>query len=307
MRIVIFGADGFIGLNLISFLLNNTDNIVYAYDREFVNLCKLNNSNLILKKVNFTECDNFDLLLEENDLVFHLISSNIPGMNLFNLESDFISNTFPTIKLLDSCVKKKIKKIIFLSSGGAIYGKNEEPCKETDILEPISPYGLQKATLEKIFYLYNYRFSLSYNIIRLSNPYGPFQKPNRGQGVINTFFYNAINGNKITIFGDGSIIRDYIFISDAISMILNVSFSSFDGVFNVGSGEGLSINDIIKKIEKFLSIKIVKENVHGRINDIPINILNIDKYISIFGKPKFIEMDEGLRLTLKYFKEEKIL
>lgn len=307
MKIVVFGADGFIGVNLIKALLKKSNVKVIAIDRQFLNLSKIKASNLFLLKMDFTNCDNFDDVLDAGDIVFHLVSNSIPGSNSFNLKEDFLLNAFPTITLLNSCVKKKIRKIVFLSSGGAIYGKNNQLCSEDDLLQPISPYGLQKAVLEKIIYLYNYQFSLSYNIIRLSNPYGPFQKPNRGQGVINTFLFNAIKEEGIKIYGNGNIVRDYIFISDAISMILKISFSTHDGIFNVGSGVGVSLNTIINELEKFLNKRIFKDYVSGRVNDIPINVLSINKYINYFGSVKFVTLNDGFKLTLKYFKKEKML
>ena len=307
MRIIIFGANGFIGVNLIKDLLKYTKNKIYAYDKEFSSFEKFSNPRLIFNVVDFVNCVNFDNFLEREDLVIHLISSNVPGTNIFDLSNDIKLNAFPTIRLLDSCVKKKVNKIVYFSSGGAIYGENSLPCDENSSLNPISPYGLQKLLNEKILELYNYRFGLQYNIIRLSNPYGPYQKPNRGQGVINTFLFNIVKGNKIKIFGDGNIVRDYIYIKDAISMILKIIFSERNGIFNVGSGKGMNLNEIIDNIEILFGLHADKEFVGGRVNDIPFNVLNINKFVETFGAVKFLNFKDGLRLTMEYFKEEKII
>lgn len=307
MRIIVFGANGFIGVNLIKELLKDPNNCIYACDKEFSNFKDNSSSNLFFKNVDFANCNNFDNFVESGDTVIHLISSNVPGTNIFDLSNDIKLNAFPTIKLLDSCVKKHVRKIVYFSSGGAIYGENSEPCKENSGLDPISPYGLQKLLIEKILNLYNYRFGLQYNIVRLSNPYGPYQRPDRGQGVVNTFLFNILKGNVIKVFGDGNIVRDYIFISDAIYMILKIIFSDINGVFNVGSGKGKKINEVISNIEKFVNTSAKKEFINSRINDITVNVLNIDKFIETFGPIKFTEFETGLKSTVEYFKEEKII
>ena len=307
MRIVIFGANGFIGVNLINELLKNNTNNIFAYDKEFTNFKNNSNQNLILNSIDFVNCNNFDNFLEEGDIVIHLISSNVPGTNTFDLKNDIKLNSFSTIDLLDSCVRRKVKKIIYFSSGGAIYGENISPCEENSSLDPISSYGLQKLLIEKILKIYEHRFALKYNVIRLSNPYGPYQKPNRGQGVVNTFLFNIFKGNKIKIYGDGNVVRDYIFITDAILMILKIVFSEISGTFNVGSGKGMNLNEIIADIEKLFGLHAKKEFVDVRVNDISFNVLNIEKFIKTFGPVNFLKFEDGLKLTIEYFKEEKIL
>ena len=301
MKICVLGAGGFIGQNLVDYFTKNTNHFLIACDKNIEKIEKIGNSNKILvKKIEYSNETDFDNLLFGVDIVFHLISTCIPGTNGFDLKNDIINNSSPMINLLDSCVKNNVRKVIFLSSGGAIYGNKNKSCTEKDETDPISSYGLQKLLLEKIIYLYNYRFDLNFNIIRLSNPYGPYQKPNRGQGVINTFIYNIYNGKEICIFGDGTNVRDYIYISDAIDMIINISFSKVNGVFNVGSGTGKSINDLIALISKIVGKKPLVKYMASRLNDVKTNTLDINKYRMHFGNPNLTSFDDGIEKTLKF-------
>ena len=301
MRVCIFGAGGFIGMNLVDFFVKESNHYLVLCDKNIDNLKKYSNFDKVsIKQIDYINNINFDDVLTNIDIVYNLISTCVPGNNDFNLKKDIAENSIPMINCLDSCVKNNVKKIIFLSSGGAIYGNINKCCSEKDETNPISSYGLQKLLLEKIIFLYNYRFGLDYNVIRLSNPYGPFQKPNRGQGVINTFLFNIYNDKTLNIFGDGSNVRDYIYIKDAIKMITNVSFSNTNGIFNIGSGKGMSINDLIIIISNIVGKKPIIKYESSRINDVKVNTLDINKYKKEFGDPTLTPFELGIKETLDY-------
>ena len=301
MRVCIFGAGGFIGMNLADFLVKESNHYLVLCDKNIDRLEKYSNlNNVEIRQIDYINDKNFDDVLTDIDIIFNLISTCVPGNVDFNLKKDIAENSMSMINCLDSCVKNNVKKIIFLSSGGAIYGNKNKSCSEKDETNPISSYGLQKLLLEKIIFLYNYRFGLHYNIIRLSNPYGPYQKPNRGQGVINTFLFNIYNDKILNIFGDGNNIRDYIYIKDAIKMIVNVSFSNTDGIFNIGSGKGMSINDLVIDISNIIGKKPVIKYLSGRLNDVKVNTLDITKYKKEFGNPILTPFESGIKDTLDY-------
>ena len=116
-----------------------------------------------------------------------------------------------------------MKKIIFISSGGTIYGEGKCPLSEEAPTNPITTYGIQKLTIEKIIYLYSYIHGIDYRIVRMANPYGPYQRPNGKLGAVTTFTYKALKNEMIEIYGDGTNVRDYIYIDDAIAAIINVA------------------------------------------------------------------------------------
>lgn len=307
MNILILGAPGFIGTNL-AIKLAKTDCNLFLYGRriekEFKDLF-LQFSNVKFLKGDFGFNEDFEKITKNIDVVYHLISSTIPASSdKFIFNEDIKS----TIKLLHSMVKNKCKRIVFISSGGAIYGNAvKPPFNEDSVTNPISIYGIQKLTIEKYLYLYNYQYGLEYKIIRLSNPYGTYQRANTGQGVMATFINRVLNNEELVVYGDGEKIRDYIYIDDAIDGILNIANanSKYD-LYNLGSGFGLSINDIIETIKRNTNYELKIKYVPDRITDVGANFLKIDRYINEFGNPININIDEGVRKTFNYWREKII-
>ena len=156
-------------------------------------------------------------------------------------------------------------------------------------------------------YLYWYIYGLDYRIIRLSNPYGKYQKPNGVQGVVTTFIYEVMHNHNLRVYGDGSVIRDYIYIDDAIAAIQKiVDYQGKYRIFNVGSGKGYSINEIINIIETVVKKKVDIIYDGNRKSDVPTNILDITRYRSCFGEIVNVNLNEGIRRTYQYFKDNYV-
>ncbi len=167
--------------------------------------------------------------------------------------------------------------MVCLSSGGTIYRKDAIcPISENTSTYPITSYGVQKITIEKLLYLYWYIYGLDYRVIRLSNPYGPYQKPNGIVGAVTTFIYKALKDEEIVVYGDGSVVRDYIYIDDAVRGILNiVNSTDMYRTFNLGCGYGTSIKQVINAIERALDIHPNIAYKEARKVDVPTNIIDI--------------------------------
>lgn len=310
MNILILGGAGFIGTNLTLALSKNEDNNIYSYDKSlsyFDSIKSLELSNVHFGEINFDEFTNYDDVLQNIDVVYHLISTNIPGNSNSCIKDELNSNISPTLNLLDSCVRNQVKKVVFLSSGGAIYGKCDHlPLDENEVANPISSYGLQKLMVENILRFYHNVYNLDYKIIRLSNPYGPYQKTNGVQGALTNFIFRAIHNDEIVVYGDGSVTRDYIFIDDAIQGIINIANDDSDEhLFNLGSGKGLSLNDLINAIEETLNLKTNIKYIESRKIDVPINYLNISRYVNRFGNPNNISISDGIKITSDFLLAEK--
>ena len=202
---------------------------------------------------------------------------------------------------------KFVKKVVFISSGGTVYGKEVRcPLNEDTPTNPISSYGLQKVTIEKLLYLYNYMYGLDYRIIRLANPYGPYQRPNGVLGAVTTFTYKALKNEEIMVYGDGTVVRDYIYIDDALRGIKNIVEGKCEHkIFNLGSGYGISINELISCIEKTLSRNLKVIYMESRAVDVPENYLDISRYESYYGKLNPIGLKEGIMKTARFM--EKII
>lgn len=312
MKILVLGAAGFIGTNLCQHLCSKKDNYVIAYDHSMSALGRLKNvvsaENIEYINGKFEMNDDYVALTREVDVVYHLISTVVPGTSNKGIADEFMSNTVVTVKLLDACVISKVKKVIFLSSGGTVYGKIEEvPIKEDTPLNPISSYGIQKITIEKLLYLYHYLYQLDYRIVRLANPYGRYQNPNGIQGVVTTFVYRAIYNETVKLYGDGSVVRDYIYIEDAIKAIEQiVCYEGSQKVFNVGTGKGYSVKDIIEVIERMLHIKMNIDYQPKRAVDVPVNILDISRYTNEIGEMQYTSLEEGILKTKDYILKSQL-
>lgn len=311
MNVIILGAGGFIGTNLALSLLKDPSINLTLFDRDvFVMSNKriLENKNVRFVAGDFNDKTNFKTILEGQDVVYHLISSSVPTTSNQQIPGELSSNIVVTSKLLDACVECKISKVVFISSGGTVYGKNVVcPIKETDSTDPINIYGIQKLTIEKLLHVYNIMFNLDYRIIRLANPYGPFQRPNGILGAVTTFTYKAITNEEIVVYGDGSVVRDFIYIDDAIKGILNIANGeSKYKLFNLGSGKGTSLKDLIEEIQNTLNIQMNVKYLPSRKVDVPENYLDISRYEEVYGDLKPEPLSEGILKTAQFLKDHYV-
>ena len=314
MNIIILGAAGFIGTSLTIALANEKDkfnnfvNYITLFDREetdFSHITKLKLRNISIIRGDFDVESDFKSITQNQDIVYHLISTTVPTTSNQKIAQELISNVVVTANLLEACVENNVEKVVFLSSGGTVYGKEKAmPLKEDIATNPISSYGVQKITIEKLLYLYNYMYNLDYRIVRLANPYGPYQKPNGVLGAVTTFTYKALMGETILVYGDGSVIRDFIYIDDAVNGILNiVNGENSQKIFNLGSGRGASIKEVINTIQDELGIKTKIQYISERKVDVPMNILDISLYERLYGKLEPISLAEGIKRTATFMRD----
>ena len=306
MRAAILGAAGFIGTNLIMSLMRDTANDILAVDESesYFGEC-VKAPNVRLCECSFRAETDFKPLLAGREIVYHLISTNNPTCSNHNIGKDIADNILISINILEACVASRVGKVVFISSGGTVYGDRVVcPIKENAVTNPINTYGIQKLTIEKLFYLYHHMHGLDYAIVRLANPYGPHQRPNGRLGVVTTFAYKALKNETLTVYGDGNVIRDYIYINDAVDGIIRIAGNKSDEkVFNLGSGKGTTVNQVIKIIRQTLGRDVAVEYIAGRSVDVPANVLDISKYKAAFGVDQFISLEKGIGLTMDYLQK----
>lgn len=247
MNILIIGGTGFIGSHLVDALVSLKHNI-YVFGRH---KSKYENANAKYIYGDFNDITSLNQILKNIDIVYHLLSSTVPTTANLNPKFDIESNLVNTVNFLEKLEFLNIKKIIYISSGGTVYGNSKfQPIKENHPLNPSGSYGIVKVAIENYIKYFSCKFKIPFLIIRPSNPYGPRQNYKGKQGVISSFLYNSINKKDLNIWGDGSNIRDYIYISDLVNFIITSSFSKKTGVFNVGFGNGFSVIDIINEVKQ---------------------------------------------------------
>ena len=285
--VLILGGFGFLGSNIINYAAQN-----HSKDYEFIVFDIYEQHPLGVKfknvakiyKGDFTNKEDLRVLFKENqiDYVFHFISTTVPANSNDNIRYDIESNLVSTINLLDICKAYEVKKILFISSGGAVYGDSANYIhKEDDNLNPNSSYGIIKITTEKYLKLYNHLYNLNYLCLRLSNPYGAFHLSKK-QGIINIAIKKAISKEDFEVWGNGSNLKDYIYAEDVAKIIFTLLKRGVSNqVLNVGSGKGYSINeilDIIKRLVPSFSI-IYKEQKSFDVPKVVLNTEAIAQYI----------------------------
>jgi UDP-glucose 4-epimerase len=225
----------------------------------------------------------------------------VPSTSNLSPSDDIESNLVSTVRLLDLMVQMKVPRIVFLSSGGTVYGIPETtPIPETHPLNPICSYGIVKIAIEKYLHMYQQLYSLDYVVIRASNPYGERQGHKGVQGVIGTFLGKAKHSEEIQLWGDGSIIRDFIYVGDLAQFCIKVIHSNISGVYNVGSGVGHSISDIIIAIENNIGRNLSITKIPSRDYDIPKIILDISKAKNTFDWEPQIGFHQGIKKSWKW-------
>lgn len=306
-QILITGAAGFIGTNLTIRLADNPGYRMTLTDEEdgyFEVIRGLGLSDIAVCPASFTQETDFDALLAGKDMVFHLASSTNPTTSNRDVASELAKDVVTTAAFLDACVRQRVGRVVFVSSGGTVYGEGGRPHKESDATNPINAYGVQKLTIEKLLHMYHHMQGLDYKIARLSNPYGPYQRPNGILGAVTSFIYRTLQDEPLEVYGDGSVVRDYLYIDDAISALLRIAEDeSAIRVFNVGSGEGVSINEAISTIRKVLGKSPEVHRLEGRKVDVPVSILDVSAYESIYGKIRQVALPEGIDKTATFIRE----
>ena len=308
-RCLILGGKGFIGSHLVEALLNQ-GMLVRVFDR--VGAENLINTHL-RSQVEFIEGDFADAdiigsALEDIDICFHLISTTIPKTSNEAPAFDIQSNVLSTINLLEQARKTGLKKILFLSSGGTVYGAPKYlPIDEKHPTDPQCSYGISKLAIEKYLELYRFLYGIDYAVLRVSNPYGERQRLVAAQGAVAVFMGKALNNEKIAIWGDGSVARDYIYIGDVVGALLAaMNYSGKEHIFNIGHGEPLKLLDLITAIESVVGKKIELEFMPARQLDVPINVLDINRAKLELGWEPKVSLNDGL-VTIKKWISKTIL
>ena len=244
--------------------------------------------------------------LQGVDVVVHLISTTVPSTSNLDPVADIESNLVRSVRLLELMGGAGVRRIVYFSSGGTVYGVPDAiPIREDQALNPICSYGVVKVATEKYLLMFERLYGLQPLILRPSNPYGPRQGHVGVQGVVATFLNKVMAGEKITIWGDGNVKRDYLEVTDLARLCHLGIEAGATGVFNVGSGAGLSITELVKAVEKVTDIKAVTEYLPARQFDVPEIVLDVAKAQGTFGWRPMVRFDEGLQRYLGWLQSQK--
>ena len=237
--------------------------------------------------------------LEGSEIVFHLVSTTLPKTSNDNPVYDVESNVVGSLRLLELCRSQGVRKVVFASSGGTVYGvPRSVPIDESHPTDPICSYGIHKLMIEKYLQLNQRVHGLDYCVVRPPNLYGPRQRLDIAQGAVAVFLDRALRGKPIQVWGDGSVTRDYLYVEDAAEAL--VKAAAFEGepkVFNIGSGVGTTLKQLIKEIEALLGRPVPVEYTAARTLDVPANVLDASLARRLLGWTPRTSLAEGLRRT----------
>lgn len=304
---LILGATGFLGKNLCHTLLAQ-DYDITIYARTSYHLEEFRSFFPEVKIVlgNFETEDNFVNVLKNIDIVFHLVSGTLPSNT--DMLREFSVNIIPTIRLLEACVKvNREVHFVYFSSGGTVYGIPQYlPIDEAHRTDPISTYGIHKLTVEKCIEYYGRCYGIRYTILRISNPYGAYQRPVSSQGVVAVFIAKILMGQPIEIWGDGSVVRDYIFVGDVMKAIASVMrYHGAHRIFNIGSGKGISLKELLQMMEEKAHRPALVKYIPGRIQDVSANILDYSLICRETGWSPQTDISQGIRYMLNFWDESR--
>lgn len=308
MRCVVIGGGGFIGSHLCEALLSAGHDVTVFDRADSPNLEVLKQKGVRLCVGDFFNPEDVQRSLQDQEVLFHLLSTTVPQTSIEDPARDVETNVVGTLRLLDAVRKTSIKKIIFPSSGGTVYGIPQEiPIKENHPTNPTSSYGIGKLIIEKYLNMYWTLYGLDYCVLRIANAYGERQRPTATQGVIPVFLERGLRNQEITVWGDGSVMRDYVYASDiSQAFIKALTYSGEMKVFNIGSGQGHSVNDVIHVMERVMGWPLKVKYTRGRSFDVPISVLDITRAKNYLNWVPAISLFEGIaRMHAWILKEQQ--
>ena len=304
-HILFIGGAGFIGSNLVKGLDERIYD-VHVVEPKGAYVQRLQGLNVTIHEVSLEDADALDrIIIEKNiEVVVHLVSTLIPGSSYEDYKNEYKHMIFPTIELMDFCAERGIK-FVYFSSGGTVYGNRNDvlPFVETDAMAPISYYGWSKQMMENSILFMHRTKGLKYLILRPSNPYGHGQNLFGKQGLVAVAIGKILKDEPVEVWGDGSAVRDYIYIDDLSKIFAQLIDKDVHNVaLNVGSGRGYSVNDVLA----FLKIVTKRDFKVKYVNPRPVDVSNmvldvesLKKYIDI----EFTPFMDGVKM----FYEESIL
>ncbi len=305
MKILITGGAGFIASNIAdrylelghevvivdNLVTGQRDNIPPAATFYEMDICDPKLSNIFEK--------------ERPDVVSHHAAQMDVRKSVADPIYDATVNVLGSLNLLENCVKWGVKKVIFASTGGAIYGEQDYfPADEKHPLRPLSPYGITKLTTEKYLFFYKNTHGLTHTILRYANIYGPRQNPHGEAGVVAIFCTRMLNGEQPVINGDGKQTRDYVFVGDVVRANELALTRGDNGIFNVGTGKETDVNELFRKIAMHIDADIPERHGPAKPGEQMRSVLDASLIGREFGWQPSVDLEEGLKRTVAFFREK---
>lgn len=307
MKILIFGGGGFIGSTIADRLLSEGHSL-RIFERPRVQPYRKFKTSELVEWIAGDLSSTHDVsdAIHGVDAVLHLVSTTLPKNSNDDPIYDVQSNVVASLHILNAMVTHQVCNIVFISSGGTVYGNPHYlPIDEKHPTNPIVSYGITKLAIEKYLQMYERIYGIKAITLRVANPYGERQRIETAQGAVGVFLHHALNGIPIEIWGDGSVTRDYIHVSDVASAFVKaLQYTGEQRLFNVSSGVGTSLNELICGLEDVLEKPIERSYLAGRTFDVPVSVLCNNLARRELEWIPSVSMREGITRTAEWMKIE---
>ncbi|WP_318244874.1 NAD-dependent epimerase/dehydratase family protein [Microbacterium pullorum] len=292
------GGNGFVGSHVVDALARDGHD-VRVFDRFSNGRARFEAGNVERVTGDFMNVGEVKEAVRDREIVFHFLSTTTPATAEIDPLLDVRTNITSSIELFRACAELGVEHVYFASSGGAIYGDTSAvSLSESTTPNPISPYAIGKLTIEGYLRYFGRTAGLRSTALRISNPFGPRQHRDRKQGVIPIFLRSIARGEPIVVYGDGSMVRDYIYVEDVADMICAmVGKPSAGPVVNIGSGTPYSVNEIVDVVAAVTGIQPMTERRATPPTFVERVVLDTSTYRSHFGTPKHTPLREGIEAT----------
>jgi len=306
MKILVTGGAGFIASHIADAFINEghsvtiVDNLSQGFEK---------NLNPKAKFVKADICDTslFELFEKEKfDVVNHHAAQMDVRKSVADPTYDANTNIIGTINLLQHSIKTGVKKFMFASTGGAVYGEQSYfPADENHSTSPCSPYGISKLSVEKYLFFYKFQYNFNYTILRYANIYGPRQNSKGEAGVVAIFTTKLLAGEQPVINGSGKQTRDYVYVGDVVKANLLALKDNVCDIYNVGTEKETDVNELFNKLNKITESN--KEEKHGppAPGEQMRSVITSEKLFKRFNWKPSTTLDEGLKATVEFFKNNK--
>jgi len=306
MKILVTGGAGFIASHVVDAYLEAGHDVAILDNLSSGRKANIN------PQAEFYELDIQDervadiFTSQKFDVVNHHAAQMDVRKSVADPQFDARTNVLGTLNLLENCVRSKVGKVIFASTGGAVYGEQETfPASEQHPTWPLSPYGITKLTCEKYLYYYEQIHGLQHVILRYANVYGPRQNPHGEAGVVAIFIQKLLAGEEPVINGDGKQTRDYVYVSDLVRMNKMALDLQKGDVFNVGTGKEADVNTVFGYLNRFTGANILENHGPAKLGEQMRSCLSYAKAKTELGWRPEVELEAGLEQTVDFFKRQE--
>lgn len=306
MKILVTGGAGFIGSQITDALIQKQhkvlviDNLSSGFEKNI-------NPKAKFTKVDITNHKKIQEIIkkEKPEAIFHLAAQMDVRKSVADPMFDAKTNILASINLIKTAHENKVKKIIFSSTGGAIYGETKNrPTPETEAEWPLSPYGIAKLSVDKFLNYFHEVHGLNFTSLRYANVFGPRQNPHGEAGVVAIFMNKMLKDEQPTINGNGKQTRDYTFVGDVVAANL-AALKNFQktGVYNVGTGKETNVNQLFREINRHFENKFKEAHGPAKIGEQKTSSLNHSRIKKDFGWTPKIKLAEGIKKTFEWFQK----